>query len=222
MPPAPARADDAVNSLHRAVVDGDGTTARRVLAEAGEEVHELLLSALARAAGREDTGALATELLVEELDAAGTVRRMVGASLLDGSAVDDVSQDVLISVAESLPSFRGGSKLSTWVHSIVRRRVADHLRRQRASAPLPEEEAHLAARMSSMIATRATVQEALAQLPELYREPVVLRDVDGLPYADVAERLGRPLGTVKVQIARGRAMVAARIQAPERAPGDRS
>lgn len=150
--------------------------------------------------------------MVERLDESGMVRRMVGAALLDRSAVDDVSQDCLISVAGSLASFRGGSKVSTWVHSIVRRRVVDHLRRQRATAPLPEDDLSPTQRMSSMIATRATVQEALASLPDRYREPVVLRDMEGLSYAEVADRLDRNLGTVKAQISRGRALVASALR----------
>ncbi|MGO1306010.1 MAG: RNA polymerase sigma factor, partial [Microbacterium gubbeenense] len=102
----------------------------------------------------------------------------------------------------------------SWVHPIVRRRVADHLRRQRETSPL-NEELLPSARMSSMIATRATVQQALADLPDLYRVPVVLRDVHGLSYAEVAERLELSLGTVKSQISRGRAMVAGMLTEDE-------
>jgi len=163
-------------------------------------------------AGRAAAGsAPATELLVELLDASGVVRRFVRGALLDEAAVDDVCQDVLVSVATSVRSFAGGSRVTTWVHGIVRHRVVDHLRRQRATAPLPDDDVGPAERMSSLIATRATVRDALAALPDLYREPVTLRDIEGLPYADVAERLGRSVGTVKSQVSRGRALVAAAI-----------
>lgn len=149
----------------------------------------------------------ALELLVETLDTSGVVHRFVGSMLLDRDAIDDVAQDTLISVVQSITSYRGGGRFTSWVHPIVRRRVADHLRRQRETTTL-DEELLPTARMSSMIATRATVQQALADLPELYRIPVMLRDVHGLTYAQVAERTGRTLGTVKSQISRGRAMVA--------------
>ncbi|HJA04532.1 MAG TPA: RNA polymerase sigma factor [Candidatus Microbacterium stercoravium] len=149
----------------------------------------------------------ALELLVETLDTSGVVHRFVGSMLLDRDAIDDVAQDTLISVVQSIASYRGGGRFTSWVHPIVRRRVADHLRRQRETTTL-DEELLPTARMSSMIATRATVQQALADLPELYRIPVMLRDVHGLTYAQVAERTGRTLGTVKSQISRGRAMVA--------------
>src|SRR5699024_12720403 len=59
---------------------------------------------------------------------------------------------------------------TTLFRSIVRNRVVDHLRRQRATDPLPADDVGPGHRMSSMLATRATVREALAALPELYRE----------------------------------------------------
>ena len=204
---------DDLTALARAVTDEDATTARRVIDgrphEEGDEVLQLLAE---HASGGSP---IATELLVEQLDSSGTIRRFVGSMLLDESSVDDVSQDCLISVAGSIGSFRGGAKVTTWVHRIARHRVVDHLRRQRATSPLPDDDLTPSARMSSMIATRETVRSALAQLPELYREPVVLRDIDGMSYADVAAALDRNLGTVKAQISRGRALVAAALRGGE-------
>ncbi|MEE6288145.1 RNA polymerase sigma factor [Georgenia sp. MJ173] len=140
------------------------------------------------------------------------VRRFARAALLDEAAVDDVAQDALISVAASIGSFRGSSKITTWVHRIVRHRVVDHLRRQRATSPLPPDDLGPAERMSSMIATRATVRAALASLPELYRDPVTMRDLGGLTYDEIAQRLDRSIGTVKSQVSRGRALVAATLR----------
>jgi DNA-directed RNA polymerase specialized sigma24 family protein len=58
------------------------------------------------------------------------------------------------------------------------------------------------------------VRDALAVLPDPYRAPVTLRDLEGLSYAEVADRLALPLGTVKGQISRGRAMLAAALREP--------
>ena len=190
-------------------LEAEDATRARALAASADGTDEVL----ALLADRASAGStLALEVLLETLDDSGVVRRFVRAALLDRDAVDDVSQEALISVAASVGSFRGESSVTTWVHSIVRRRVVDHLRRRRADAPLPEDTGPLAHRMSSMIATRETVATTLAALPDLYREPVVLRDVEGLTYTEVADRLGRNLGTVKAQIARGRAMVAATLR----------
>lgn len=201
---------DALQELASAVDAGDPVQSRRALHGVPPELGDDALALLAGRAG--DGSALDTELLLERLDETGMIRRFVRSALLDESAVDDVHQDVLISVAGSIASFRGGSRVTTWVHSIVRRRVVDHLRRQRAGAPLPEGDLGPAQRMSSMLATRASVQDALAGLPDLYRGPVTLRDLEGLSYAEVAERLDRKAGTVKAQISRGRALVASALQ----------
>ncbi|WP_152187822.1 RNA polymerase sigma factor [Georgenia satyanarayanai] len=207
--------DDVQAALRTAVVAGDAIEARRLLARFGVEPP---LDALAHAAAAGSS--LAVELLVEALDGSGVVHRFVRASLLDESAVDDVAQDVLVSVAGSVHSFTGAARVTTWVHRIVRNRVVDHLRRQRATVPLPPEDLGPAERMSSIIATRATVRDVLASLPDPYREPVTLRDVEGLTYAELAQRLERSVGTVKSQVSRGRALVAAALRDPGTTPED--
>ena len=58
--------------------------------------------------------------------------------------------------------------------------------------------------MSSLIANRATIRQAVDELPDHYRDAVVLRDIEGLPYEEVAERAGIPLNTAKTRVARGR------------------
>lgn len=196
-------------TLGQALETGDISAARRSLrALTTTEEHDEALAALAQhASGSSEV----TELFIETLDGTGVVHRFASAALLDKASVDDVVQDSLISIAESIGSYNGRGKVTTWVHSIVRRRVVDHLRRQRETAPLREDNAP-AARMSSMIATRRTVQDALAALPEIYRVPVTMRDIDGVPYAEIAEQLDRSIGTVKSQVSRGRAMVAASLQ----------
>lgn len=201
-----------IGDLEHALATANIAAARRAvgdLAESGN--YDDALAILARHAPQ---SMQILELLIETLDSSGVVRRFAGAALLDKTAVDDVSQDALISVAESIESYTGQGKVTTWVHTIVRRRVVDHLRRQRETVPL-DEELGGAARMSSMIATRATVQQALAELPEMYRKPVTLRDIESLPYAEIADLLELSVGTVKSQISRGRAMVAARLQDPD-------
>ncbi|MFV0253850.1 MAG: RNA polymerase sigma factor [Beutenbergiaceae bacterium] len=199
---------EIAGQLQQALAAGDSLAARKVLTEAASDAD--LLHCLAQQAAQGSP--LATELLIERLDASGMVRAFAAGVLLDRAAVDDVSQDALISIAESIGSFAGTAKLSTWVHAIVRRRVVDHLRRLRDTAPLPPDDLAPSVRMSSAIATRATVRQALAQLPELYREPVELRDIEGLRYDDIAARLGRSVAAIKSQIGRGRAMIAGTLR----------
>lgn len=199
----------SIEALDDALHNADFIASRRLIANSAPRDEDTVLAILARHAR---TDPAAVELLLEVLDSSGVVRRFAGAALLDHSAVDDVSQNALISIADSIANYDGRGKVTTWVHSIVRRRVVDHLRRQRSTVPLEEGDLSPAARMSSIIATRTTVHEALKQLPELYRAPVVLRDIEGHTYAAIAQQLDRAEGTVKAQINRGRALVAAHLQ----------
>ncbi|NMA77090.1 MAG: sigma-70 family RNA polymerase sigma factor [Actinomycetales bacterium] len=162
---------------------------------------ELLLSSVAARAAEGDAAAL--DELIESLNSSRTVHRMVGSMLLDRDAVDDVAQEVLISIVGSIGSYRGTGKVTSWLHPIVKRRVVDHLRKQRESTSL-DEVALPPQRFSSMVASRAALRTALAQLPEKYQAPLILRDLEQLPVAEIASRLGLPEGTVKAQISRGR------------------
>ena len=209
--------------MEAAVAGGNASLARRQLGELRDDAdHEAALDVLARNAAQGSN--LAREMLVEAVDRFGTARRAVRRFLVDESAVDDVTQDTLITVARSVGSFRGESKFTTWLHQVARNRSVDHLRRVRSTRPLPDDDGSgpggngidglfpdTAARMSSIVASRQAVQQLLGELPERYRDAVRLRDVERLPYAEVAVRLGRNLNTVKSHVARGRALLAALV-----------
>lgn len=162
---------------------------------------DVQLSRVAARAAKGDGDAL--EELIDLLNRSRTVHRMVGKMLLDQDSVDDVAQEVFLSITGSISQYRGAGKVSTWLHPIVKRRVVDHLRKQRETIPI-DEPAVPSLRFSSMVASRAAIRDAVAQLPEKYRTPLILRDLEELPVAEVAARLGRPEGTVKAQISRGR------------------
>lgn len=202
LPESTARPSD---ELARYLTDGRIDAARHAVAELREAGAQD--GALAQLARHATTRSEVLELLIETLDSSGVVHRFAGAALLDPSAIDDVAQDSLLAIARSIGGYDGRAKVTTWVHTIVRRRVVDHLRRRRETVELHEQH-RPAARMSSQIADRITVREAIAELPERYRVPVELRDLEQLPYRDIAGRLGRSKGAVKSQISRGRAMLA--------------
>lgn len=190
---------DALAAGQRAAVDAELT--RLTSTRAGRDAAFEVLAA----AGRNGDDA-ATSLLIEQLDATGLARAAAASVLVDEGAVEEVAQDTLVVVASRLGSFRGDARFTTWVHGIARRRAVDHLRSRRAGAPEPEERP--ARRISSVIASRAAVDQLLARLPDGYRHAVTLRDVEQLPYAEVATRLGCPESTARTRVTRGRAMVA--------------
>jgi RNA polymerase sigma factor (sigma-70 family) len=169
-----------------------------------------LLDPLARdaAAGSPE----AVELVVWAVDELGLARPAIRNLLVDEADVEEVAQDVLVAVAETIHGFRGEARFTTWLHQVARFKAIAFLRRRRQTTALPgDEPAGDAERISSMIATRASIGEVLRTLPAEYREPVVLRDVQQLPYQQIAERLGLNLNTAKARVSRGRALVAARL-----------
>jgi len=159
-------------------------------------------------AQRSAAGSVAAfELLAELVDELGLARSGVRQVLIDESAVDDVTQDTLVSMAASIRSFTGKARFVTWLFTIAHHRSVDHLRRQRATAPLADDDVGEAVRISSMIATRQAVRDLVSRLPGQYRRAVELRDIEGLPYTDVAQRLDLNVNTVKSHVARGRALL---------------
>ena len=171
-----------------------------------------VLGPIARRAAEGSEHAL--ELLLAAIDEHGLARSAIRRLVLDPPTIDDINQDVLIVVAEKIGTFRGESRFTTWLYRVARFKAIDHLRRQRDSVTLADDDSQFptdAIRMSSLIANRMTIRRAVDELPEHYRDAVVLRDIEGLPYEQVAERSCIPLNTAKTRVARGRALVAAKI-----------
>jgi RNA polymerase sigma-70 factor, ECF subfamily len=166
-----------------------------------------VLDPLARAAAGGDQAAL--EQVLWAVDELRLARPTISALLLDESDADDVHQEVLIAVAEGIGRFRGEGRFTTWLHPVARNKAVDALRRRRDGRALADTDA--VARISSLIATRTVLDEAIAGIPDPYRDAVVLRDVEGLTYEQVAQRLDVPLNTVRTRISRGRAIAAARL-----------
>lgn len=213
--PSLSSSDAVANALATATAGGDGTAARRLLASLPDDVRrEVALGQLASAAAA--ASPLAVELLVEQLDELRVARDAVRRFLLDETAIDDVTQDTLIGVAQSIGSFKGDAKFTTWLHQVARNRAVDHLRRRRATVALPDDDLTPADRISSLLASRETVRELLSRLPTHYREALVLRDIERLTYEETATRLGRNVNTVKSHVARGRALLAATLEEQSR------
>lgn len=128
----------------------------------------------------------------------------------------DVSQETAVRIWRNLPNFKGESTLSTWIYRIALNASLDHLRRQKnrmaeSTDELMEKGVMPVAQSTETPEaslerkeTLARVGEALTQLPEDQRSAVVLRDVQDLPYDQVATILGTNLNTVKSRISRGR------------------
>ncbi len=119
----------------------------------------------------------------------------------------DAGDDVAAALVAALASGRDGdARVATWIHGIARNRAVDHLRARRDAVLAVEQRP--SRHVSSVIASRDAVDQLLARLPDDYRHAVALRDVEQLPYADVATRLGCNESTARTRVIRGRALVA--------------
>jgi RNA polymerase sigma-70 factor (ECF subfamily) len=131
---------------------------------------------------------------------------------------EDVLQDVLLQVVRKLPTFRGDAALPTWLHRMTvnaalshrrRKAVRDEHRLRHGTDQLLEEGSGAAVAGPEEVALQRELQEllekALAALPPAYRKAFLLADVDGLPNAAVAARLGLSLGALKSRLHRARA-----------------
>jgi RNA polymerase sigma factor (sigma-70 family) len=154
-------------------------------------VHEVV-----RAAQRGDPAAM--DALVREL--APYVRRVCGAIALD--AGDDAVQETFIAVLRGLRGLREPAALHGWVRRIA---VRESVRVARGCDVTPDDWAELVAAPAPDLDAVLDVREALSGLSPEHRAVLVLRDLDGLPEAEVAALLDVPEGTVKSRLHRARA-----------------
>jgi len=130
----------------------------------------------------------------------------------------DLSQEVLLRVRKGLRGYQPGS-FEGWLWRITRNAFIDETRRRkrRPTVPLPDDDrsglgvSPAADEALAAIRLGDDIQEALLSLPIEFREAVVLCDVVGLPYDEIAEAVSVPVGTIRSRIHRGRAMMRERL-----------
>ena len=136
---------------------------------------------------------------------------------LTGNDADaqDLVQEVLLRVRRGLVTYRPGS-LEGWLSRITTNAFLDDVRRRRRrpTVPLPEDADRVlldeGSEPDAVVAATSLstdIQAALRSLPEDFRTAVVLCDVVGLQYDEIADDLGVPIGTVRSRIHRGRALL---------------
>jgi RNA polymerase sigma-70 factor (ECF subfamily) len=141
----------------------------------------------------------------------------------DGS---DATQEALLAIVRGLPRYDGRAAFGTWAWRVATNACLDELRRRRrrpvpAEEPLPAMPA-TGGEMAAAVVDRLEVDAALACLSPEFRAAVVLRDLCALDYAEIAEVLGIPPGTVRSRIARARAQLADLLGNPAPAPRRRT
>jgi RNA polymerase sigma-70 factor, ECF subfamily len=132
------------------------------------------------------------------------------AALGDRQSADDLTQETYLRAFGALHRFEGRSSLRTWLLSIARRVCADAVRsRRRRRLTLVRDDADLEALAAGdggdRVGESAVVSDLLSRLDADRREAFVLTQLLGLPYAEAAEVVGCPVGTIRSRVARARA-----------------
>lgn len=127
----------------------------------------------------------------------------------DPLEAEDAAQETFVKVWEALPRFRGDAAFGTWVYRVVTNRCLTRIRDRRPSNPLPAAEDLRAPGTDTADSAVARVQleavkRAVANLTPEQRAPWVLRELEGLPYEQIADVLDLSLPAVKARIHRAR------------------
>ena len=117
--------------------------------------------------------------------------------------VDDLVQDVFLVAFTRLKGLREPAAFGGWLATIARNRATDHLRRSHELVELPDEMPG----GDPIEAETFAVLEAVKQLPEAYRDTLLMRLVEGMTGAEISERSGLTAGSVRVNLHRGMALL---------------
>jgi len=168
----------------------------------------------------------AFELLVSKYQR--KLGRLLSRFIRDPAEVEDVAQEAFIKAYRALPSFRGESAFYTWLYRIGINTAKNYLvalgRRAPTTTEFDSEEAENFEDgdqlrdantpenelMSKQIAQ--TVNDTMEELPEELRTAIVLREIDGLSYEEIATVMNCPIGTVRSRIFRARETIAGRLR----------
>ncbi|MBL1212367.1 MAG: sigma-70 family RNA polymerase sigma factor [Ignavibacteriae bacterium] len=136
------------------------------------------------------------------------VRNLVYLTLGDSEYVDDISQDVFISVYHKLAEFRFESKFTTWLYRITVNKCRDYLRKKKVRSifvPIKDSHNDISVRThSENLDLPQLVRKNIEKLPDKLKVPLILRDIDGFSYKEIADKLDCEVGTVKSRIFRAR------------------
>ncbi|HUY01832.1 MAG TPA: RNA polymerase sigma factor RpoE [Rhodocyclaceae bacterium] len=154
--------------------------------------------------------------------------RLLSRMIRDPAEVEDVAQEAFIKAYRALPGFRGDSAFYTWLYRIGINTAKNFLAAQGRRAPttteFDSEEAegfedgeqlrdnNTPERILMSKEIGNTVNAAMTELPEDLRTAIVLREIEGLSYEEIAQIMDCPIGTVRSRIFRAREAIAAKLQ----------
>jgi RNA polymerase sigma-70 factor (ECF subfamily) len=170
-----------------------------------------------------DGDAEALRLLVERYQ--DRVFALIHGIVRDAHEVEDVAQEVFLKVFTRIAAFDERSQFYTWLYRVAVNAAKDHVKKRvrRPAVPLDEADALPGAgegpeARAASNETARLVRAAIDTLPVRYREVLALRELEGLPYDEIAAVLGISIGTVESRLHRARARLRRRLERHVRRP----
>lgn len=155
------------------------------------------------------------------------IAALIGRYVHDWSECQDVAQDTFIRAYKALANFRGDAQFYTWLYRIAVNTAKNHLVATHRRPPAEDIDVADAVNFAGSARLRnddtpehellrgeieRTVTDTVASLPEELRVAVTLREMDGLSYEEIAERMQCPIGTVRSRIFRAREAIDAKLR----------
>jgi RNA polymerase sigma-70 factor, ECF subfamily len=138
-------------------------------------------------------------------DYADQLRGFIYRRIPDPFVVDDLVQEVFLKVQSKVDTLKDETRLQSWLYQITRNTIIDHFRGHKPEEELPETLDLPEAEPSRVLEELAEcVRPMMDVLPEHYRLPLLLSDLEGLPQKEVADRLGLSLSAAKSRVQRAR------------------
>ncbi|MFC3815898.1 RNA polymerase sigma factor RpoE [Lysobacter sp. GCM10012299] len=155
------------------------------------------------------------------------ITALIGRYIPDWSECQDVAQETFIRAYRALPNFRGDAQFYTWLHRIAVNTAKNYLVAQNRRPPTDDIDAGDAEQFDTGTRLRdtdtpehellrqeieRTLMRVVETLPEELRTAITMREVDGLSYDEIAQKMGCPIGTVRSRIFRAREAIDAELR----------
>lgn len=144
------------------------------------------------------------------------LRGYIGKRVRQRDAVDDILQDVFLKAHAGLSAVKAEGSVTAWLYRIAANAIVDHHRTQKtwgAMAELPDELPPPRRERDHVMELAYSIRPLIEAVPPPYREALVMADIDGLPQAEIARRLGLSLSGAKSRVQRGREKLRALVLA---------
>ncbi len=136
------------------------------------------------------------------------IRNIIYLTISNSSSVDDIAQEVFITVYKNLKHFRFESQFTTWLYRITVNKCKDHLRKinvRKIFIPIKEAAGEPGRGIDTENKDVSNiVMNAISELPAKLRVPLLLKDIEGFSYQEISETLRCEMGTVKSRLFRAR------------------